>query len=200
MVPPRIPASTWSALGAVLISWFWMATLVSHFGPVQQVSHFYDLGTVLLNPSWLVHGIARWHTLEAFVFGTSSAAVLLAPLLAHRLGTRSAWLLYAAPLALMLICGGLLYRRTSGPYVTAGPDTGAVGAFLAQLANEAIGKAADTIASHISIGAGGYVSFLAALYLAFRGISGWVAGRRGIIPRDRGSTDTFHAGRTEHRG
>jgi len=175
VTPLRIPASTSVALTTIAISWFWMATLVSHFGPAQQVMHFYDLGTVLRDPMWLVHGIARWHTVEAFAFGALSTAVLLTPLLTHRLGTRSSWLLYAAPLAFMLMCAGLLYLKTSGPYVAASADTGAVGAFLAQLANNVIGKAADTIAKHISIGAGGYLSFLGAAYLTFSGVSEYVA-------------------------
>jgi hypothetical protein len=157
-----------------------MATLVSHFGPVQQVTHFYDLGTVLLNPSWLIHGRAPWHTLEACAFGALSAAVLFAPLAAHRVGGRSARLLYTVPLVFMSVCGGVLYSETSGPYVIASSDTGAVGAFLARFANEVIGTVTDTIAKHISIGGGGYLALLAAVYLAFRGVAEWVA----MAPRD----------------
>lgn len=185
MLPPRIPASTWVALAMLAASWFWMATLVSHFGPVQQVTHFYDLGTVLLNPSWLIHGVARWHTLEAFVFGALSAAILVAPLGAHWLGARSAWLLYAAPLVFMSVCGGVLYAETSEPYVTAPASAGAVGAFLTQLANEVIGKATDTLARHISIGAGGYFSLVAAAWLSFRGVGECFAPVPGVraLPR-----------------
>lgn len=175
MIPPRITAATWVALAALAISWFWLPVLTSRFGPVEHVTHFYDLGTVLLNPGWLVHGIARWHTLQALAFGALSAAILIAPLAAHRLGTRSAGLLYLLPLAFMLLCAAVLYARTSGPYVTASPETGAVGAFLARLADQAIGKAADTIARHISISVGGYLSFLAAAYLAFKGFKGYTA-------------------------
>jgi hypothetical protein len=134
---------------------------------------FYDLGTVLRDPSWLVHGAGSAHALEAFAFGTLSALVLLAPLAAHRFGSRSSWLLYALPLALMLLCGIILYAKTSQPYVRASSETGAVGALLARVANNVIGQAADTIARRISIGAGGYLALVAAAYLAYQGWKGF---------------------------
>ncbi|HEY6922646.1 MAG TPA: hypothetical protein VI653_04195 [Steroidobacteraceae bacterium] len=170
MPPFRIPPSTVVALATVAIGWFWMDILVSDFGAFRRVTHFYELGTVLLDPSWLVHGVARWHGPEAFAFGTVSAAILIAPLAAHRLGTRAAWLLYAAPLVFMSVCGGVLYAETSEAYVTAPPGAGAVGAFLTQFVNGMIGKAADSLARHISIGAGGYLSLLAAVWLSFIGV------------------------------
>jgi hypothetical protein len=168
----RTTTPTWVALTVLAFSWFGLATLVSVFGPIQQVVHFYNLATVLRDPSSLVHGTGS-HALEAFAFGTLSVAVLLAPLAAHRLGTRSAWLLYTLPLCLMVACGIILYAKTSQPYVQASPDAGALGVFVARVANNLIGAATDTIAKHISVGAGGYLSFAAALYLTLKGVQGY---------------------------
>ena len=174
----RIAVPTWIALAAMTVGWFWMATLVSTFGSIQQVVHFYDLGTVLRDPSWLVHGVGESHTLEALAFGTLSAAVLLAPLAAHRLDTRSSWLLFTLPLALMVSCGILLYFKTAQPYVKPIPNSGALGAFMTRVANDVIGQATNTIARHISVGMGGYLSFGAALYLTLKGVQGYAAKRR----------------------
>jgi hypothetical protein len=160
-----VAASTWITLALLAIAWFGLATFVSAFGPVKRIVHFYDLATVLRDPSWLVHGIGS-HSLESFVFGTVSVTALLAPLGAHQLGTRISWLLYLLPLGLMLTCGLILYHETMQPYVSASPGAGALGAFASRFANEIIGGAADTIARHITFGAGSYVSLGAALYLA----------------------------------
>jgi hypothetical protein len=170
----RMVPATWAALLALALGWFWLATLVTAFGPVQQLVHFYEMGTVLRDPSWLVHGMGS-HRIEAFVCGVFSGAVLLTPVYAHRVGTRAAWLLYLLPLVLMLLCGGILYSKTSQPYVTAGASSGVFGAFAAHVANEVLGRGADTIAKHISVGIGGYVSLAAALFLAFTGVKQYAA-------------------------
>ena len=183
MNAPRFPAtrsrepvaiSTWVALALLAIGWFALATFVTAFGPVKQIVHFYDLATVLQDPSWLAHGIGS-HSLEAFAFGTLSTAMLLAPLAAHRLGTRSSWLLYLLPLGFMVSCGLILYHETMRPYVSALANAGAVGAFVSRFTNEVVGGAADTIARHISLGTGSYVSFAAALYLTVTGVQGYLA-------------------------
>jgi len=119
--------------------------------------------------------MGRWHRLEALAFGALSVAVLLAPLAAHRFGTRSSWLLYTLPLLFMVLCGVILYVKTSGPYVAADPSTGAIGALVARFANDVIGRATDTIARHISIAAGGYLSILAGLYLTVTGVRQYAA-------------------------
>jgi hypothetical protein len=174
----RIAVPTWIALATMTVGWFWMATLVTTFGPIQQVVHFYDLGTVLRDPSWLVHGAGESHTPGALAFGTLSAAVILAPLAAHRLDTRSSRLLFALPLALMVSCGILLYFKTAQPYAKPIPNSGALGAFMTRVANDVIGQATNTIARHISVGLGGYLSFGAALYLTLKGVRGYAAKRR----------------------
>jgi hypothetical protein len=169
-----IAPSTWVALALLAIGWFGLATFVTAFGPVKRIVRFYDLATVLHDPSWLVHGIGS-HSLEAFAFGTLSVAMLLAPLAAHCFGTRSSWLLYLLPLVLMVSCGLILYHEATQPYVGALPNAGAVGAFVSRFANEVVGGAADTVARHISLGTGSYVSFAAALYLTHTGVRGYLA-------------------------
>jgi len=50
-----------------------------------------------------------------------------------------------------------------------------MGAFASRFVNEGIGGAADSIARHISLGAGTYVSLAAALYPALTGVRGYRA-------------------------
>jgi hypothetical protein len=170
-----VDAAVWLALFAIAIGWFWMATLVGTFGPVRQIMHFYDFASVLHDPTWLVHGIRPAHSIAVLAFGALSVLVLLAPLGAHRVGTRHAWLLYAAPLALMLLSGIALYVKTSQPFFAVKPGAGSLGALFAQVSNGMIGRASDTISRHITVGAGGYLAFVAAGYLTWKGARGYHA-------------------------
>ena len=174
--PPRKMSTTaWAAIFALAAGWFWMATLRGDFGPVQNIMHFYDLGSVLHDPSSLVHGIRSAQNLEVMLFGAVSILVLLSPLAAHHLRNRSGWLLYALPLVFMLICGIALYVKTSQPYFDEGASYGTVHSFLAHMSNTVVTHVSDTLSRHISIGAGGYISLLASLYLTFLGIRGFAA-------------------------
>jgi hypothetical protein len=164
----RIPPSTWITLAAIGLGWYGMAFIATTFGTMQHIVHFYDMATVIHNPSWLILGIGGVHTLGRFAFAGLTVLVLLAPLVSHGSTIPQSRLLYLLPIALMLICGVILYRETSQPYVT---GSGAIGEFAARVANNVIGRGVDTIAKHISVGLGGYLSFAAALYLAYKGLS-----------------------------
>src|SRR5262249_37609092 len=109
-------------------------------------------------------------------FGCLTLAVLAAPVIGHQVNSRFARLLYLLPLALMVACGVILYSKASQPYVTASSNAGAFGAFAARVANDVIGRGVDTIARHISVGVGGYLSLPAAMYLAFKGVSSETTG------------------------
>ncbi len=174
-LPSRVDPATWLALFAIAMGWFWMATLVGTFGPVRQIMHFYDFPAVLRDPTWLVHGIRPAPGVEVLAFGSLSVLVLLAPLGAHRLNTRNAWLLYAAPLALMLLSGIALYVKTSQPFFAVSSGAGSLGAFFAQVTNGIVGRVSDTISRHITVGAGGYLAFVAAGYLTWKAARGYHA-------------------------
>jgi hypothetical protein len=165
----QVERETWLALICILVGWFFMATLVTTFGPVRQAYHFFDLLTIMRDPTWLLHGMGSSHPLESIAFGLVNIAVLALPIVPFALKTRSSWLLAAAPLTLMLLCGIELYVKTSGPYIQA-TGGGALGDYIARMGNAAAMRAGTAISKHISVGLGAYLSLLASGYLAFRGL------------------------------
>src|ERR1700761_3203701 len=99
----RVDRQTWIAVLCLIVGWFFMATVVTTFGPMKQKYHFFDMLTVMLNPSWLLYGMGSSHPLEAILFGLLDLAVLVLPLVPFIVKKRSAWLLSMAPLILMLL-------------------------------------------------------------------------------------------------
>jgi hypothetical protein len=169
-MPAKIDSLTWIALVCVLLGWFGLNTLVATFGPVVHVVHFYDLPVVMRDPRWLVVGVSDEFTLSRLVFGFACLITVTAPLL-PRLGfPRVPYLLGAAPLLLMLLCSIVLYVKSSSAHVDATASLGKWGGYLAKWTNGATNWSGDVVASHISVGAGGYLSFFASGFLAIRGV------------------------------
>jgi hypothetical protein len=75
----------------------------------------------------------------------------------------------------MLLSGIALYVKTSQPFFAVKPGAGSLGALFAQVSNGMIGRASDTISRHITVGAGGYLAFVAAGYLTWKGARGYHA-------------------------
>src|SRR5579871_7039467 len=70
-----VDVTIWVAMGAVVVGWFGMNTLVVTFGPVQHNAHFYDLAVVMLNPRRLVFGWDPSPTLGTLAFSLFSLLV-----------------------------------------------------------------------------------------------------------------------------
>jgi hypothetical protein len=169
-MPAKIDLPTWLALACVLLGWFGLNTLVATFGPVVHVVHFYDLPVVMRDPGWLVTGVDDVFPLARMAFGFVCLVAVTAPLL-PRLGfPKVPYLLSAAPFLLMLLCGIVLYVKSSSTHVDATAGLGKLGGYLAKWANGATAWGGDVVARHITIGAGGYLSFIASGFLAIRGI------------------------------
>jgi hypothetical protein len=166
----QVDRQTWIAVLCLVVGWFFMATVVTTIGPLKQKYHFFDMLTVMLNPAWLLYGMGSSHPLESITFGLLDVAVLLLPIVPFIVKTRSAWLLCLAPLVLMLLCGVELYERTSGPYFEATQRAGSFAQGLVRFGNSVAMGAGNIAARHISVGLGAYLSLLASLYLAFKGL------------------------------
>ena len=166
----KIDSPTWIALGCVLLGWFGLNTLVATFGPVVHVAHFYDLPVVMQDPRWLLTGVEDTFPLARLAFGFVCVVAATAPLLPRLGSPRAPYLLSAAPFLLMLLCGVVLYVKSSATHVDAGPSLGTWGGYLAKWANQASNLGTDVVARHMVIGAGGYLAFLASGFLAIRGI------------------------------
>jgi hypothetical protein len=156
------------ALLCIFFGWFFADTLVVNLGSLQHGVRFFDMSAVITDPTRLFFGIQG--PLHRIMFGTVCVLCLFAPLLPHLRGGRANWLAYLAPLILMVICGALLYSRTSSEFFSAAGDAGSSGANLIRFANGLVRHGSGLVTRHISVGIGGYLALIASLVLALRGV------------------------------
>ena len=178
-----LDAAALAALIVLVLGWFWMTTLVTQFGDLQLRFHFYQLWSVLENPTRLLSGSGDGDTLTTVLFGGVCLLAALAVFLPYRVPQRSAWLASLAPLALMLVCAVLLHQRTSGDVLVDTGRQGNLGSAAIAFANQLAGRLTQAAATHIRLGLGAYVSFAASAVLAWRGLVQYRA--RAGQPRER---------------
>jgi hypothetical protein len=95
---------------------------------------------------------------------------LFAPLAPHLRRNRAAWIGYLAPLALIVVCGLLLYSKTSGEILATPADAGGLKGSVMSFANKILQRGSDLVSRHVAVGAGGYVALLGSLVLAYCGV------------------------------
>jgi hypothetical protein len=156
------------AIACVFLGWFLLDTLVVTMGSLQHGVRFFDLTAVIADPSRMFFGL-QGH-LHRMFFIPLCCACLCAPLLPHLSRMRMLWLGYAAPLALMAVCGVLLFSRTSGEFIAAPSNAGRVAGNLIQFANDLVHRGGDLVARHVSIGSGGYLALAASMVLTLQGV------------------------------
>jgi hypothetical protein len=155
------------ALLCILFGWFFLDTLVVTLGSLQHGVRFLDISSVIADPTRLFFGVPGFT--GRLLFGAVCALCLLAPLLPHLRHGRVNWLGYVAPLALMAICGAVLYSRTSSELLVAPSNVGRAGSNLIRFANDLLHQGSGLVARHVSVGLGGYLAMIAAMVLALRG-------------------------------
>jgi hypothetical protein len=174
----KIDHAALAAVGAIGVAWFLMATLVVNFGPWRQSIHFYDVWAVIQDPGGRLSGVNRSHAFATLGFGILCAAAVVTPAISLIYKRRDTAWTYLIPFMLMTVSGLALYAKTSSSYSPADSDSHSLSAFAAHIAQSAVNRASDTVASHISIGAGAYVGMLFSCFLALRGLSAWRAAQR----------------------
>jgi hypothetical protein len=156
------------AIVCVFFGWFLVDTLVVTLGSLQHGVHFFDISAVIADPSRMFFGLQG--SAHRVFFIPLCIVCLFAPLLPHISRTRVLWLSYIAPLALMLICGVLLFWRTSGEFIAAPSNASRAAGNIIQFANDLVHHGGDLVARHVSIGIGGYLALAAGIVLALRGV------------------------------
>src|ERR1700689_3347388 len=128
VAPPTLAARLLKAAGQielaskiaivfVFFGWFLVQTLVVTLGSLQHGVRFFDISAVIADPSRMFFGLQG--SVHRGFFIPLCIVCICAPLLPHFSRMRVLWLTYIAPLALMLICGALLFSRTSGEFIAA---------------------------------------------------------------------------------
>jgi hypothetical protein len=156
------------ALFSIFLSWFFFDTLTVTLGSLQHGVRFYEVAAVIGDPTRMFFGSAT--PFRSFLFGALCIFCLLLPLSLYWRGERWAWFTLCAPLMLMLVCGLLLYSRTSGEFFATPSNAAGVSGNLIHFANGLVHRGSGAVARHVNIGVGGYAAFVASLVLAISGV------------------------------
>ena len=157
-----------SALVAIFIGWFFVDSLVVGLGSLQHGVRFFDISSAIGDPTRIFFGVEG--SFRRVLFGSFCLICLLLPILPHWQRSLPAWAAYFAPLVLMLICGALLYSKTSGEFFSVGGDARSLGGSAIRFANDLMRQGSGRVARHVSIGGGGYLAFAGCLVLAAQGL------------------------------
>jgi hypothetical protein len=164
----ELEASTKLAVICLIFGWFFMNTLVVSLGSLEHGVRFFDMGAVIANPMRLFFGVDA--SLQRWSFGLICLVCVASPLAPALWPSRSAWLAYLAPLALMLVCGVILYWRTSGEYFVTPSHADAATSGVLRFANDLVRRGSGLVSRHIAVGAGGYLALIGCGVLAVQGI------------------------------
>jgi hypothetical protein len=164
----ELDASTKLAMVCLVFGWFFMNTLVVSLGSLDHGVRFFDMGAVIADPTRLFFGVDT--SLQRILFGLVCLVCVMAPLAPALAKRRSAWLVYLAPLVLIVVCGGILYWRTSGDFFTAPSDANSINGSLLRFANDLVRRGSGMVSRHVSIGAGGYLALIGGVVLALQGV------------------------------
>ena len=158
------------AIVCVFFGWFFMNTFVVSLGSLAHGVRFFDLSAVIADPTRLFFDADT--PVHRTLFGAVCIACLLAPLAPHLHRVRAAWVGFLLPLALILLCGALLYWRTSGELFASPSDARSLGGDFLHMANDLVRHGSDLVARHVVLGAGSYLALIGAVVLAFQGARG----------------------------
>jgi hypothetical protein len=176
-LPDRVALT---AMLAVFVGWFWLNTLVATLGSLQHGVKFFDMSAVIGDPTRIFFGVDA--TLQRVSFGVICLACLSGPLWTAWRPSRAAQAGYFAPLLLMLLCGVLLYSRTSGDLFHAPADQAALASRVIRFANDLVNRGNGLVSRHIAIGIGAYLSLAGSIVLAERGVRRFRSRRESPAP------------------
>jgi len=158
-------------VACLLLGWFGLAAVVTDLGDFSVRLEFYQLWSVLEHPARLFTGLQSGDGAQSFAFGVICVAAVLAVFLPYRLPHPAAWLGQLAPLALMLTCGVVLYRESRAELLADAGQYGAAGSQILHWANSLADRLSGMATRRTTAGLGAYLSGLASLVLAARGLS-----------------------------
>jgi hypothetical protein len=156
------------AIICVFFAWFFIDTLVVSVGSIKHGVRFFDASAVIADPTRMFFSIDT--SFGVILFTLLCCLCLIAPLAPHVWRNRLAWLAYLLPLVLIIVCGLLLYSKTSGDLLAAPSDAGSLRSSVMNFANKILQRGSDLVARHVAVGAGGYVALLGSLVLAYQGM------------------------------
>jgi len=156
------------AIISVFFAWFFIDTLEVRLGSIKHGVRFFDAAAVIADPTRMFFSIDT--TFGVVVFALVCFLCLMGPLAPHIWRNRFAWLAYLLPLLLIIVCGLMLYSKTSGEILATPSDVNGLSGSVTSLANKILQRGSDLVARHVAVGAGGYVALLGSLVLGYQGL------------------------------
>jgi hypothetical protein len=156
------------AIICVFFAWFFIDTLEVSVGSIKHGVRFFDASAVIADPTRMFFSIDT--SFGVVLFALLCGLCLLGPLAPHIWRNRLAWFANLLPLVLIVVCGLLLYSKTSGEILATPGDAGGLRAGVLNLANKILQRGSDLVSRHVAVGAGGYVALLGSLVLAYQGV------------------------------
>jgi hypothetical protein len=166
----RLETSSKWAILCIVVGWFFTDTLVASLASLHRGIRFFYLPAVIADPTRMFFGVD--YSLQSALFSLVCLACVLAPVAAQLSTHRYARLGYLAPLVLIVLCGAILYSKTTGDVFAAPSDNG-IGTGVMHLANRLAARGSDLASRHVAIGSGGYLAAIASVVLAVQGIRGY---------------------------
>ncbi len=162
-----------AAIAAIGVGWFMLDAVALQAGLVTVRFRFYELATLMFRPPHLLTGVRDSDLGLTIPFGLTCCAAIAAALAPRFSAHPLARLGLFAPLALMLICGAILYGQASADTFGAAPEANSVGQALASLGNALTRRTGAVVSQHLAVGAGSWLAAIGAAYLAYVGVRGW---------------------------
>lgn len=174
----RFGVPTLAALAALFVGWFVLNTVAIQVSAQYGVGlSFWKLLGVLNSPSGLLDGLNGAGG-SSGIYGFLCIVALIAPLAPYVWKDKRAHLGGVLPLAFMLLVALMIYLGISDGMKQAQGAAGMFGgAQAAQMAESMSSMMLREAMRAISVGLGGYLSLLASLYLAGRGVIAFLAAR-----------------------
>jgi hypothetical protein len=163
-----------AAVACLACGWFFLSLLRTDLGAAQLQFHFYDVLTLMRSPGRITTGLfGEEATRDAWLFGAVCVLALLAALAPTFSGRKAAWLGCVAPLALMILCGAILYHVLSRELVPDNGWLGSGGLRIGHFANRLADRLGAVVSRRVQVGLGGYLALAASAFLAIKGFVGY---------------------------
>ncbi len=154
-----------AAWAGILVGWFALNTLTTRIGAMKMGFHFYEVAALVQDPTRLLTGLNTESTLLTVAFSLVCLLTLAVAAPNFR-GGRIFRYGPCAPLVLMLVCATILNHKTNENSVAV-QNASEFTHTLINIANLTVRKSSQIMARYISIGAGAWLSGIAASYLAY---------------------------------
>lgn len=176
-IAARVGKNVLIATALVAFSWFFLHVLTI------QVSSSFKNGITfwqllgIVNASGGIDALQSTSTMDKGLWGFLAVVAIFGPFIHQFWKKPEAHLGNCLPLLTMLLAGVTIYFSVQDSISAAGNAGGFIGGQMGEFAAKMASEMINQVLKAIHIGIGGYVSFVASIYLAFIGVTKYLAAK-----------------------